>query len=723
MGAILNIIRPANESYSSAEAIVETNQTGSAMIDYLDENLKYATNMLVLKDYVGVPKVNNGMLGGSSTIYKSCIIIDNNNLRGYSEKDYSGDDNDTAQKRMGCTGCIIRIDNINTDGLSFDNSQVALGVDEYGKFKFDISAQINGSAEDKKWNLDVSLDTYEPVYDGGTYSFTKTRYKAESSIDLVNINVKPEDPFRVNDFVDFSVAPDYTKYPQENLADATGYSTEQQKVYYDTANSDNKYTYIFFDKKTSADSVKYSVTFQYAADSPVNPGSIIASTMVVPGNKISGIPTLTAQAGYLAPVWKCDDGNVYTADEIKNYVVNNDVTFFAYYQPDSNYNPHTVTLYEMDGTTVFKTLSVQDGTIMPYPGPPSNVPENYKFLDWVLKSDNSKSYKDVSITAEGFEFVPLCEELLEVKYFDTENALFAVQYVEYDDYGSGDAITSTFNIIDTIPAVPSDQLFKGWDLDSDPADNSLYHSGDVCVAHIKPVTFKAVTEPKPPADKVTIHFINGFNEQNNAWGQIVVRSGGNSHPDPVKYIYNGAEYTLANDEHNNEQTQIVSKEIPDGTTFEIEFTSDYYKVEFRGNTITPDSPNEYWYYFKNNNYVFTSTPPAPTNITASLSSVNKGGDASGQILINIKNTGDLSSNDDYIVALTTPIKFKEGYGCWGIDNLKSGNYPNMRTVYCRIPASQLTGGRDATITFQLTFESEIITDSSSYIVDISRATD
>lgn len=81
------MIKPANNVYHDADATMESNIIGSGLIDYLDDELRYSTNVLVLKDYIGVPDVSNsGTIGASGVTYSNCIVIDNNNLRGYSLK-------------------------------------------------------------------------------------------------------------------------------------------------------------------------------------------------------------------------------------------------------------------------------------------------------------------------------------------------------------------------------------------------------------------------------------------------------------------------------------------------------------------------------------------------------------------------------------------------------------------------------------------------------------
>ena len=187
LGAILNMIKPANNVYHDADATMESNVIGSGLIDYLDDELRYSTNVLVLKDYVGVPDVSNsGTIGASGVTYSNCIVIDNNNLRGYSLKNYSGSDTDTAAKRMGAKGCIINVGKVNTEGLNFNNSAVARGVDFYDNYKFDIGASI--SKIEEMSTLDVSLTAYQPTYENGSYTFTKTKYKKDADRKSTRLN-------------------------------------------------------------------------------------------------------------------------------------------------------------------------------------------------------------------------------------------------------------------------------------------------------------------------------------------------------------------------------------------------------------------------------------------------------------------------------------------------------------------------------------------------------
>ena len=310
LGAILNMIKPANNVYHDADATMESNVIGSGLIDYLDDELRYSTNVLVLKDYIGVPDVStSGTIGESGVTYSNCIVIDNNNLRGYSLKNYSGNDTDTAAKRMGAKGCILNVGKVNTEGLNFNNSAVARGVDFYDNYKFDIGASISNIEEMR--TLDVSLTAYQPTYENGSYTFTKTKYKKDAAVNLTNINIKEgdSDPYQVRDYKDFSVHPDYVTYPQATTAPA-GCTAQQEKYY--SLDASNTYTYIFYDKTTVSSSKTYSVKFIYSASDPEPTlrGKQIDTKSVKAGTVYKTPPSMPSRTGYGTPYWVDSKNNV-----------------------------------------------------------------------------------------------------------------------------------------------------------------------------------------------------------------------------------------------------------------------------------------------------------------------------------------------------------------------------------------------------------------------------
>lgn len=414
LGAILNMIKPANNVYHDADATMESNVIGSGLIDYLDDELRYSTNVLVLKDYIGVPDVStSGTIGASGVTYSNCIVIDNNNLRGYSLKNYSGSDTDTAAKRMGAKGCILNVGKVNTEGLNFNNSAVARGVDFYDNYKFDISASI--SKIEKMSTLDVSLTAYQPTYENGSYTFTKTKYKKDAAVNLTNININEgdSDSYKVRDYKDFSVAPDYVTYPQATTAPA-GCTAQQEKYY--SLDASNTYTYIFYDKTTVSSSKTYSVKFIYSASDPEPTlrGKQIDTKSVKAGTVYKAPPSMSSRTGYGTPYWVDSKNNV--ADFTTGVTINKDMVFSCVYPPVAPKAQFNVTFENINGST-FTTTKVYDGDFANDPGIPTDMDTiKQDFVKWVYKSDNSKGLTDVSITDSSVVFVPVVQNKHKVEF-------------------------------------------------------------------------------------------------------------------------------------------------------------------------------------------------------------------------------------------------------------------------------------------------------------------
>lgn len=414
LGAILNMIKPANNVYHDADATMESNIIGSGLIDYLDDELRYSTNVLVLKDYIGVPDVStSGTIGASGVTYSNCIVIDNNNLRGYSLKNYSGNDTDTAAKRMGAKGCILNVGKVNTEGLNFNNSAVARGVDFYDNYKFDIGASI--STIEKMRTLDVSLTAYQPTYENGSYTFTKTKYKKDAAVNLTNININEgdSDSYDVNDYKDFSVHPDYDTYPQATTAPA-GCTAQQEKYY--SLDASNTYTYIFYDKTTVSSSKTYSVKFIYSASDPDSTlrGKQIDTKSVKAGTVYKAPPSMPSRTGYGTPYWVDSKNNV--ADFTTGVTINKDMVFSCVYPPVAPKAQFNVTFENINGST-FTTTKVYDGDFANDPGIPTDMDTiKQDFVKWVYKSDNSKGLTDVSITDSSVVFVPVVQNKHKVEF-------------------------------------------------------------------------------------------------------------------------------------------------------------------------------------------------------------------------------------------------------------------------------------------------------------------
>ena len=312
---------------------------------------------------------------------------------------------------MGAKGCILNVGKVNTEGLNFNNSAVARGVDFYDNYKFDIGASI--SKIEKMYTLDVSLTAYQPTYENGSYTFTKTKYKKDAAVNLTNINIDEGDSYNVNDYKDFSVAPDYVTYPQATTAPA-GCTAQQEKYY--SLDASNTYTYIFYDKTTVSSSKTYSVKFIYSASDPEPTlrGKQIDTKSVKAGTVYKAPPSMSSRTGYGTPYWVDSKNNV--ADFTTGVIINKDMVFSCVYPPSTSKDKFTVTFENIDHS-IYTTSEVYDGDTANDPGVPSDFdPVKQDFVKWVYKNDNSMGLADVSITDNTTVFVPVVQDKHKVEF-------------------------------------------------------------------------------------------------------------------------------------------------------------------------------------------------------------------------------------------------------------------------------------------------------------------
>ena len=259
----------------------------------------------------------------------------------------------------------------------------------------------------------VSLTAYQPTYENGSYTFTKTKYKKDAAVNLTNINIDEGDSYNVNDYKDFSVAPDYVTYPQATTAPA-GCTAQQEKYY--SLDASNTYTYIFYDKTTVSSSKTYSVKFIYSASDPDSTlrGKQIDTKSVKAGTVYQTPPSMPSRTGYGTPYWVDSKNNV--ADFTTGVTINKDMVFSCVYPPVAPKAQFNVTFENINGST-FTTTKVYDGDFANDPGIPTDMDTiKQDFVKWVYKSDNSKGLTDVSITDSSVVFVPVVQNKHKVEF-------------------------------------------------------------------------------------------------------------------------------------------------------------------------------------------------------------------------------------------------------------------------------------------------------------------
>ena len=439
MGAILNFMKPANEIHNDTQATMDANVISSGLIEYMDDELRYATNVLVLNGYMGVPKVSDsGMVGNYPVSFTDCLVIDNINPRGYTNKNFNPSADDTAT-RLGCRGSIIKVSQINTKGFDFNNSKIVKGADFYDKFTYSIKIGTNVLDKEFEVNnqistLQVSLVAYQPVYQNGRYVFTKKKFDRDTKngedgtieknkgavLSLTNINIDPNDSAKLVVCENGLVNPvqiigkfESDGYPTQTTAPvgATSYQQEMYKATRQVAITDTngedqnvvpRYTYIFYRKNKSA--TKCSVNFKFSATSPITPGEDVGDPYnnVAKGTTFKNFPPAPgAPSGYNAPYWQAPDGSI--VDKNVGYAINGDTTFtLVYSEKAPSPNEVTLTWLKPDGNVYATTKQDKaTGSETVTATPPAGDPVNTEFNDyeWVEYGTGAK-LADVNVNGE-----------------------------------------------------------------------------------------------------------------------------------------------------------------------------------------------------------------------------------------------------------------------------------------------------------------------------------
>lgn len=370
LSAILNFIKPANEIHNDVQATRDANVISSGIIEYLDDELRYATNILVLKDYRGVPEVSEtGYVGTYGVPFTSCIVIDNAHFRGFGTSGYSNSEDDTAAKRMGATGQVLKVNKIDTEGFNLNNSQVVKGEAFYDNFKFLIEVGANDSDiyyDKTLQSLQVSVQTSFPVYENGEYVFhrkfdrgTDQNNDGEKTKDrgavlsLTNINMNDGDPMnlemvRMNKGLNAAQSEGHQESLGYPIAAAPAGATESQSAFYNL-NNEARYTYIFYKKSGAKAEDDGSCIVKFTTDTPVKNTTVGSTVTANKGDVFKDFPSAPDNPGYSTHYWLAPDGSEVKLDV--GYVLKGNTTFKLVYVPNPEPSPYTVTWIEADGSS------------------------------------------------------------------------------------------------------------------------------------------------------------------------------------------------------------------------------------------------------------------------------------------------------------------------------------------------------------------------------------
>lgn len=516
MGAILNFIQPINQFYSNTWATADANDIGNTVVDYLDRELRYTTNMLILEDYEGMPTVEGGYVisdsgAKSSTKFTDVIIIDNVNPRGSSLTDYVADS--TVARRKKATGALIRASLSNSDGtIEIENSKIVLGEAEYSDFKAEFTATLAQGTKNKC--LQVGIKQSKPKYSHGRWTYDKVAYDQTRSVELVNIN-QIGFPMQVNYYTNrtdesgnlLGEALDYSRFAQK--AAPGGLTTGQQK-YYDL---NKKYTYIFYTKSVPSSSAKCTIKIMSDTGNQlnsfrVNTGATITDTQYTTAR--SFFPDKKEKVGDVYTVKTldklfCDATSKYLSD-YKTEAVTENMEFTPRWLPLTSVNPKGyVKFYDYyddlgnsSATPILKyTYAYYDPTNPTIPGLPdtvSGVPDGMGDADHMFKGWTNPAkgtfVDGMSFASGDWDFYAQYDERqkFHVKFLDADgNELSDAEYSE--------GLANSTNIVKPAdPTVPSGKMFLGWFLDGDKTKLAFSSTAWTLTSDM---TFQAVFENIP----------------------------------------------------------------------------------------------------------------------------------------------------------------------------------------------------------------------------------
>lgn len=284
MGAILNWIRPMNRFYQRTQALADTNDIGSQLMDYVDDELRYATNVVVLQGYQGVPRLTNQMLtdsNGNAQPYgkfTNALILDNSAIRGSRFSGYVADS--TVSRRKGARGCIISA-LVTNDGIDTENMRCLGSEPLYNDYGCNFEASMN-ILENASCCVTVNMTLSRSRRVGANYVFDQPGYDQTRDFELVNVNLDDEDGMKASFFSSTGEgqALDYNTFSRAADPGTNPQATESGMYSNDT------FTYILYNKNPPiTEQVKISLYEELDSANPlevitVNAGSPISSNII-----------------------------------------------------------------------------------------------------------------------------------------------------------------------------------------------------------------------------------------------------------------------------------------------------------------------------------------------------------------------------------------------------------------------------------------------------------
>ena len=637
MGAILQLMDPIRNIYRDTYDTVNTKTTGETMISYIEDKVRYSTNVLVLDNYVGVPQITpipgkkSAKVGNSKYEYTNVIVIDNTNIRGSMFSDYKGDTG-TPYARKGCKGTIYEIKNIGeSDVLDLTKaSGGTIGDNIYGDYTHQIDLNVSKEKMDPSDSealayLDINIHSTPMKAESGSYVMDEENsFDASRSFDLVNVNLNvkkgkgAKDSYSVEDPIDFDVTPaKYTDFPRQ-LTYPAGLTTEQAR-YFDDTLANNKYTYIFFViKDLSAD--KCEVSFQYSKDDPSSTyaGKFYDRTFdVVAGNALAksevetmnSLPARTGCTGYYFT-----DGT--SKIDLSTYIINDDTTFTIVYTTNADAVSHTAIFKMPDGSTQegsFDNGSSVNGT----PDPDGFYDPITEYVIWKEETTGTlaENYSVTTHSSDGVKkadsvtvyYVPEVVKKYVVKFKLDDGTYLDDSYNQYIKEG-------TANDPGYVVTPPEGKVFAGWySEDTNVIITSLNINKDTIF--VPKFTDQPTTPSTPSTPSGGESSEDPTSDSHNVIIHIV-----NPNPDNNSIAISGskADFEVSGDLSYSRTadyyTKLLEGQLKSGQTFTIKYYSDSIKLKICESTekeLNKDA--EFWFDYNDksengNGSYLTSAP-------------------------------------------------------------------------------------------------------------------
>ena len=506
-GALMNVLRPTNIFFNETEAFKDEVMISAGLTNALGDEVRYSTNVLVLQNYVGVPKISSdGKLDGTGDIeYDAAIMFDNQNVRGSALSDF--DANATAARRKGATGQIVTF-GLNNIGIDFGTASMLYSEPYYADYSYDFD--VTGNLDENGMGyIDFGITMWDYSASGANYDYDELPYESSEFLYLKNVNLLPDDGYNVvvKDFGGSIEDADYVGFERET-ADAS--FTAAQKAYYEKDNTDNVHTFIIYFRNVAVSDLP-TVTITL---SPGEGGATTQQFTVSNGRQCRIVSSVSfPEAGHdtiyadsseytLQFVgWKSTTNDVVlNNDELFNYVPTADEEFVAQYLATGL--ERTVS-FTVEGVTTTHTVDY-GASVTP---PDVTVPTGYDGFVWVPSTtDLSQSVNNVAVEPDSADFDSVTSNMNLVPFFYNNHL---VTFVDENDAELHSTTVRTGYDIESYD-VPEKSGYTGvWNIVNEDGTLIPYVSSNVR----SDMTIKAVYES-------TVHpSLNSFKIENGYWAQ------------------------------------------------------------------------------------------------------------------------------------------------------------------------------------------------------------